>query len=384
MNIKKALVRKSSFLLYFMVLVLACSSDDNPKHQQIPDNDNQENVVTLKNTNSKVLIGSPLNPSSLEIEKYADIAKMEFSAGQSLWYAKWDGWLGEREYNFANLNKVVNFMDENKITSQVHMIVGPDFYMPEWLLEGTWSTDELDLLLKDLIFAMMDDNDNKSKVDTWNVVNEAFNQDGSYSEMFWNQMGWEEDTSGLTGEDKINDRHPLFIRKAFEYSREKTAKKLEYRDYLIESGNPDNGWDKKQKAVFQLMKHMLNSNIPLDAIGIQGHHDIGNADWVTQSKGVKEATKRFKSLGLEVHITEIDFGTKDRSWSEELAEQQKSDYYNYIKQAIEGGATRIYSWGVQDGLDSGWRTNEHPLPWNENLEKKPAYFGILQALEETR
>lgn len=384
MNIKKILVRKSFLLFYFAVLVLACSSDDNPTQQQNPENDDQENVVTLKNANSKVLIGSPLSPSSLEIEKYANIAKTEFNAGQSLWYARWDGWLGEREYNFANLNKVINFMDENKITSQVHMIVGPDFYMPEWLLEGTWSTDELDLLLKDLIFAMMDDNDNKTKVDTWNVVNEAFNQDGSYSEMLWNQMGWEEDASGLTGEDKINDRHPLFIRKAFEYSREKTAKKLEYRDYLIESSNPDNGWDKKQKAVFQLMKHMLNSDIPIDAIGIQGHHDIGNADWVIQSKGIKEAAEKFKSLGLEVHITEIDFGTKDRSWSEELAEQQKSDYYNYIKQAIEGGATRIFTWGVQDGLDSGWRTNEHPLPWDENLEKKLAYFGILQALEDTK
>ncbi|MGI9551839.1 MAG: endo-1,4-beta-xylanase, partial [Aurantibacter sp.] len=220
---KKILMHKFSLLFYFLVLVLACSGDDNPKVAPLPNDDTQGIVPTLKNANPDVLVGSPLSPLSLEIEKYANIAKMEFSAGQALWYARWDGWLGEGDYNFANLNKVINFMSENQIISQVHMIVGPNFYMPDWLLEGTWSNEELDTMLKDLIYSMMDANDNKNKVDTWNVVNEAFDQDGNYSEMFWNQLGWEEDASGLTGDDKINDKHPVFIRKAFEYSREKTT-----------------------------------------------------------------------------------------------------------------------------------------------------------------
>lgn len=380
---KRILILKPSIWLYFMLMVFACSSDDNPK-DVLPNIDSQEPGTTLKSANPMVLIGSPISPQALDIEKYANIPKTEFSAGQSLWYARWDGWLNEREYNFTGLNKAIDFMYENGITSQVHMIVGPNFYMPEWLLNGSWTNEQLDALLKDLIYAMMDDNDNKNKVDTWNVVNEVFDQDGSYSEMFWNQLGWEDDTSGLTGDDWVNERHPIFLRKAFEYCRERTENKLEYRDYLIESNNPDHGWHKKQKAVYQLLKHMLNSNIPIDAVGIQGHHDIGNVDWVTRGKGVKEAVEKFRSLGLEVHMTEIDMGTKDRTWSDELAEQQKTDYYDYIREAIDGGATRIYTWGIQDGLDTGWRTNEHPLPWDENLEKKPAYSGILEALEDSK
>jgi len=381
MSIKNSLVRMLSAIGCFVLLIFACSSDDNPK---TVNNELERTMVkTLKSANSRILIGAPLSPSSLDIEKYANIPKTEFSVGQALWYAKWNGWLDEHEYNFINLNKAINFMHENQLISQVHMIVGPDFYMPDWLLEGNRTKEELESLLKDLIFSLMDENENASKVDTWNVVNEAFNQDGSYSEMFWNQLGWETDASGLEGDDKINDRHPIFIRKAFELCRQKTNAKLEYRDYLIESSNPDNGWHRKQKAAYQLMKHMLNSNIPIDAIGIQGHHDIDKADWVIEEEGVKEAVEKFKSLGLEVHITEIDFGANDRNWTNDLAEQQRSDYYNYVKKAIEGGATRIFTWGIQDGLDSGWRTNEHPLPWDENLEKKPAYFGILQALEET-
>ena len=89
-------------------------------------------------------------------------------------------------------------------------------------------------------------------------------------------------------------------------------------------------------------------------------------------------------MGLEVYITELDAGIEKRTWTEALSQQQKTDYYNYIKQAIEGGATRINFWGMQDGLDKGWITDEHPLPWDENLNRKPAYFGIQQALKETK
>jgi GH35 family endo-1,4-beta-xylanase len=36
-------------------------------------------------------------------------------------------------------------------------------------------------------------------------------------------------------------------------------------------------------------------------------------------------------------------------------------------------------WGLRDG-DPGWLTLNHPLPFNENLERKPAYDGIQEAL----
>ena len=48
---------------------------------------------------------------------------------------------------------------------------------------------------------------------------------------------------------------------------DQASAKLELRDYGIEF------WDgsKKARAFYQLVKHLVNSGVPLDAVGFQGH-----------------------------------------------------------------------------------------------------------------
>lgn len=341
----------------------------------------------LKNINSKVLIGSYVD-NKFEDTAYANLVAKEFSAGQSLWYAAWGGWPSENSFYFEDFNAVVNWLRQNGISTHMHMLVGSNFYMPEWLVKGTWTNEQLDALLKNMIYSIMDANDNKNKVDVWNVVNEAIDDDGNYvtttdNGVIWYQLGWEEDKSGLSGADRINARHPVFIRKAFQYARDKTKAKLEYRDD-IEGNNLASGRDRNNKAVYQLLKHMLNSGIPVDVVGIQGHCNIGDVDRLIQNNELQNTVEKFKALGLEVHITELDIGTADQTWDDTLATQQKTDYYNYLQQAINGGASRIYFWGIADGYDTTWRTDEHPLPWDKTYKRKPAYYGIVQALKDTQ
>lgn len=371
--------------IYYLLLLLmvGCS----PQTSVLPPSVITTNPVikepTLKELNSQVLIGSHID-TAYDNAKYMDIIKTEFNSCQALWFGG-SGWLGAGKYDFERINRNVNWMKQNGVSSHVHMLVGHDSYTPSWIRKGTWNGTELDSMMHDLIYSIMDTNDNKEKVDIWNVANELFNDDGTYrTKMVWNKIGWETDSSGMTGIDKINDEHPLFIRKAFTYCREKTNKKLELRDYNIETNElGHDGNDRRHKAFYQLLKHMLNTHIPIDAVGIQAHLSVGNINWILDNNGLKEAVKRFKSLGLEVYITELDARIEKRTWTEELSQKQRADYYNYIKQAIEGGATRINFWGIQDGLDKGWITTEHPLPWDENLNRKPAYFGVQQALKET-
>jgi GH35 family endo-1,4-beta-xylanase len=340
--------------------------------------------LSLKAINPRIFVGTVID-SSYTNEKFKKIVKTEFNVGQSLWYARWGGWLGENEYDFNNFNTYVNWMLANEIKPSMHMLMGPDNYMPDWLIEGKWKKEQLDTLLQNMIFNIMETNDNKNKVEAWNVINELFDDDGTYrTNMIWTKLGWEADSSNLKGEDLINDKHPLFIRKIFTYCRQKTNKKLELRDFNIESEDPDQDNYKKHKAFYQLLKHMLNTNIPIDAVGIQGHISVGNEDWRWKNNGLRDVVKKFKNLGLDVYITELDIRIDDRKWTDALAQKQKEDYYNYIKQVIEGGATHVHIWGIQDGADIGWLATEHPLPWDENLNKKPAYHGILKALMDTK
>jgi GH35 family endo-1,4-beta-xylanase len=344
-----------------------------------------EKTVPLKDLNPRIVIGTPVDSAVYNNEKYSNIIASEFNVGQSLWYGNWGGWNGENDYDFANFNKTVNWMLARNMKPMAHMLTGQNLFMPDWLINGNWKRADLDMLLQNMIYSIMDVNDNKNKVEIWNVANELFEEDGSYrTNMVWTKLGWEADSSALEGEGKINTRHPVFIRKAFTYCREKTNKKLELRDYNIEGDNPNYPNDKKHKAFYQLVKHMLNTNIPIDAIGIQGHISVGTSSWLFENNALSNIVKKFKDLGLEVYITELDVAIGTRTWSDKLAEQQKEDYYNFVKQAITGGASQIYIWGIQDGADKGFLTKEHPLPWDENLNKKPAYYGIQKALMETK
>ena len=371
------------FLLWLLVISCSDSIDEEPMAQDIPENPIDEPTTLqtgLQDVNADVKIGATF--SFVDQPKYLEVTETEFNADQVLIYAAFGGWPSRNEYGFDNFNTSVNWLKERNISPHVHMLFGPNLYMPDWLKNGTWTPEDLDMLMQEYIQNIMDSNDNKNKVDIWNVINELFNDDGTYrTDMIWNQMGFEDDNSNLTGDENINTQHPIFIRKAFEYCRDFTDAKLEYRDYLIENNDPDSGWDKKHKATYQLLKHMLNSNIPIDAVGIQGHFNIGEVDWVLQNNGVEQIVEKFKALGLEVYITEMDIGTKGAYTAQEQ-EQQRTDFYNYVLQALNGGAERIYTWGVHDGRDLFWRTDEQPLLWDTNIERKEAYEGVKQALQD--
>ena len=363
---------------FSFILLSSCK-----KQNFIALNSSAENLLAL---NPRILAGSPINTDSINlIPAYKSIVENEFSCGQSLWYARYGGWEGPYKYDFSTFDATVNWMKANNKSPMMHMLIGPNQYMPDWLLNNKWTNAQLDTLLKKMIYAFMDDNNNKNKVDVWNVVNEAFNYDNGFyqSDVIWNQLGYEKDKSGLTGADKINAKHPVYIRKAFQYCRDKTNRKLELRDYNIENNNPQYGWDDKHKGFYQLVKHMQNSGIPVNAVGIQGHHDINGIGWLTQNNDLQNTVAKFKALGVDVYITEMDMASGTQTWNAALAQQQKTDYYNYTLQAIRGGASRICTWGIHDG-DTYWLTYEHPLLWDENYKKKPAYYGVRQALLDAK
>lgn len=358
-------------------LLISCNDSNTPSDAAITDTP-QENL-SLQQAANATLIGGHF--AFTEDTNYLNISEQEFNANQVLFYAGFGGWPSREEFNLSLLNTSINWLVERNIEPHIHMLFGPNFYMPDWLKNNEWSAEELDTLMQELIEHIMMSNANKSKVKAWNVLNELFNDDGTYrTDMVWNGMGFENDVSGIENSQKINEQHPIFIRKAFEYCRNFTEAKLEYRDYLIENNNPIAGWDEKHKATYQLLAHLKETGVPVDAVGIQGHYDIGNTDWIFSDNQFQDAVARFSSLGLEVYLTEIDIGTTF-PWSAALAEQQRNDYSRVIGEALRANISRIYTWGVHDGRDATWRTNEHPLLWDENLEKKPAYFGVLEALK---
>ena len=190
-------------------------------------------------TQNGVLVGATTEVGSSDKEgivswKRADSVKSvlsrEFGLIQTTSYPSWDTWKGSGidgvSFDMTNPNKVIDFAKSQGKKVVVHLMAGSPTYFPTWLNEGKWTPAQLEGLLERWIKYAATTNNNASKIDYWNVVNEAFMWDGNYWDSSsvantcpWQAMGWEDDKSGLTGSSKVYARHPVYIRKAFELAR---------------------------------------------------------------------------------------------------------------------------------------------------------------------
>ncbi len=297
-------------------------------------------------------------------------------------YPGWGRWdeTEKHVYHLEEFNKWVREMKENHMEVTAHMLLGWDQYFPAWYKDNDFEPDTLEAIMQSWLDAIIGSPGNDTLVDIWNVVNEAINWDGKGG--YWplyaanhnnacelQRMGFEPDSSGLTGKQFVNAEHPVYIRKAFEYARTLTDKKLELRDSDFEFPTSS-----KYHAEYQLAAHLKKIGTPVDVIGFQTHLNLeDNYDW----EGYTDNIKRYRQLGYEVIIPEVDIGDAAKSWSDEKAELQKMMYYRLVTAAIEGGASGLQTWGF---IDDGWRAGEKAFQYTGDFEPKPSYYGMKEAL----
>ena len=355
-------------------------------------------------TQNGVLVGATTEVGSSDKEgivswKRADSVKSvlsrEFGLIQTTSYPSWDTWKGSGidgvSFDMTNPNKVIDFAKSQGKKVVVHLMAGSPTYFPTWLNEGKWTPAQLEGLLERWIKYAATTNNNASKIDYWNVVNEAFMWDGNYWDSSsvantcpWQAMGWEDDKSGLTGSSKVYARHPVYIRKAFELARKYAPNaKLELRDYGIELWQPTT---RKTRVFYQLIKHLQNSGVPIDAVGMQGHFrtDV-TYDW---SK-LKAFVQEYRKMGLEVYVTEVDYGDADPIAAATSAHRnanfdstQSRQYKAMVTAAVAGGTNWICLWGVADNTNAYWRMGQSALLFDENYRPKPVVEAFRQGIRE--
>src|SRR5262249_10323812 len=124
----------------------------------------------------------------------------------------------------------------------------------------------------------------KGKVKAWDVVNEAIADGGG--------------TNFLRSSLWLQIIGPDFIAKAFEYAHEVDPDAiLRYNDYGLE--NPV----KRQKLI-KLIRSFRELGLPVTAIGSQAHINLA-----TTFETMNEALTEIATLGLPIHITELDVNT---------------------------------------------------------------------------
>ncbi len=228
-----------------------------------------------------------------------------------------------------------------------------DIELPDWLKALPASDGEA--VMNEYIDTMVTRYADRIKF--WNVVNEAVD-DGE---------------SGTLRQDHIWARAmgDDYIRKAFvrAHAADPNAV-LYYNDYEIESNQA------KFEGVKALLIRLKEQGTPVHALGWQMHVKPGSFDPDVLLARMNEIA----DLGFDNYITELDVELPEEAAAADY-EAQKQTFKTVVETALSARRLRsIVVWGLRDG-DTWWLTKNHHTLFDENLTKKPAYFGVQEALE---
>jgi endo-1,4-beta-xylanase len=187
----------------------------------------------------------------------------------------------------------------------------------------------------------------RGKVYAWDVVNEAFADDGS--------GGRRDSNLQRTGND--------WIEAAFRAARAAdSGAKLCYNDYNI-----DNWSQAKTQGVASMVRDFKSRGVPIDCVGLQAHFNSGNP----VPSNFQATVSGFAALGVDVQITELDI--------QGSGTDQANKYRTVVNACLAvARCNGITVWGVRDS--DSWRASDTPLLFDGSGNKKAAYTAVLDAL----
>jgi endo-1,4-beta-xylanase len=222
----------------------------------------------------------------------------------------------------------------------------------------------------------------QGRIQAWDVVNEALNEDGTLRPSPWFR---------IIGED--------YIAQAFRFAHEADpSAQLYYNDYALEN-------EPKRRGAIALIRNLQAAGVPIHGVGTQQH---ARMDWPTAEE-VDATLRDFGQLGVQVMVTELDVsvlpeceghpsddvGRREAAdpalnpypdglpapVQQALAERYAGLFKVYLKHC--DSLSRVTFWGVTDlhSWRNGWpirgRT-DYPLLFDRNGRPKPAFHAVIR------
>jgi endo-1,4-beta-xylanase len=142
----------------------------------------------------------------------------------------------------------------------------------------------------------------------------------------------------------------------------------------------------KRERIYNLMKNLLDRGAPLYGFGMQNHYNIKNPTL----DEVKKSIEMYASLGLRIHMTEMDINfysdvhsnEKPIEITEEMKEKQNEIYVKLFElyRSYSDVIDSVTTWGVAD--DYSWlsRPNRpnYPLLFNADHSPKPCVYQMIE------
>lgn len=330
-------------------------------------------ILSLAKAYSKYFdIGAAVN--AMTVDSHAELLKAHFNSLTCENEMKYERIQPEEgKYTFGPADKIVAFAKENGMRMRAHAPVW-HAQTPDWFFkQGDRPAP------RELVYERMEQHIKTTAeryndaVYCWDVVNEATNDelDPRYMARFGNEPYRQSKYLTLCGIE--------YLEKAYHLMRKYSpTAQLFYNDY--------NECDPlKRERIYNLMKNLLDRGAPLQGFGLQTHYNIYRPDL----DEVKRSIETYASLGLRIHITEMDisfYGSMQEPEIEltpELEAKQAKIYEDLFElyRSYSDVVDSVTLWGVAD--DRSWLSRRDrknwPLLFDVNHQPKPFVKNLIDA-----
>ena len=339
--------------------------------------DNNEQKVSLSQKFQKYfLVGAAINEGQIlqKDQPSVSIIKKEFNTISPENVMKWMFVQPKpNEFYFDHTDKYVQFGLDNNMHIVGHALIWHSQIanFMNSIKDSTKMVQHVTNHISTLV------NRYKGKIDTWDVVNEALNEDGTLRESIFLKV---------LGENYLETVYKM----AEKYD---SNADLAYNDYNLCK-------PKKREGVVKLIKSLQKNGAKINSVGIQAH-------WQLTSPTLEEietSILAFSELGVKVMFTELDISVLPNPWElsgaevtqnfkkfegdkkmnpflenlpdsvkEKLAKRYENIFKLFVKHKDK--ISRVTFWGVTDKFSwlNDWpikgRTN-YPLLFDRNYKEK--------------
>lgn len=288
------------------------------------------------------------------------------------------------KFDFKMADKYVAFGEKNKMFIHGHTLIWHS-QLPKWMSQIKDSLTMATAMNNHITTVV---GNYKGRIHSWDVVNEALNEDGTLRKsVFLNTYGKEYLTNAFKLAAKADPKTDLY-----------------YNDYNLCT-------PKKREGAIELVKNLQKKGAKIDGVGEQGH-------WHLNTPTLEEIEKTildFSALGVKVAITELDISVLPSPWDvvgadvnqrseanekmnpypkglpEDIKIQLAARYEAIFKLFIkhQDKISRVTLWGVNDGQSwlNDWpikgRSN-YPLLFDREFKPKEAYNSVMKLKEVKR
>lgn len=289
-------------------------------------------------------------------------------------------------YNFESADQYVAFGEERGMTVYGHVLVWHQ-QVPSWVFQADVTNPDSDVVSRDELLARLTEYITTvggrygGRIQYWDVVNEAFNDDGSLRDTPWRR---------ILGDD--------YIATVFQLADSLLPdSKLVYNDYSLASAP-------KRAGALKMIADLKSRGIRIDAVGEQGHYNRNYPD----ASQFNQMFEDFRKLDIAVLVTELDVDVLPNAQNIQGADLDMianyEEMYDPFKACLPETADAwltarwqslfdvmvahsdiidaVTFWGVSDAYSwlNHWpvqgRTN-YPLLFNRDLSAKTALRSVL-------